>query len=123
MKKFSNEVLEELRGTGDYNQMRQKIKKIIEDASGYFPMTAAVKVAPWLYVEVMPTFTGEFETEQTGWQLIFVRCDKNGVFRFYNTKTTIYSTWVRKKDGKAKAATKFTDEVFLYLFENGSVCL
>lgn len=121
-------LLDDFKGTGEYNQMLTKIRHLIDIASGHLPTTGAVQITPWLYVEIMPTFDyGVTERKQTGWQLIFVDPDENGCFCFENDCICLngvgdcpYYTWIRKKDGKAKATEKFTDAVFLYIFKNGA---
>lgn len=122
-------LLEDFKTTAEYYQTWAKIRHLIDIASGRLPTTGAVQVTPWLYVEIKPTFDYEdTERKQTGWQLIFVNLDENGCFCFENDCICIngvgncpYYTWIRKKDGKAKAAEKFTDAVFLYTFENGCI--
>ena len=119
-----NKLLEEFKGTGEYNQMYTRMKNLVEVASGYLPMTAAMQVTTWLYVEVRPSFddhTKGLRRTQTGWELLFITEGLDGVFRFHTITNSKCVEWVRKKDGKAKAAEKFTDATFLYLFENGCV--
>lgn len=109
--------------SAEYNQMWTRIRHLVDIASGRFPVAGAIQITPWLYVEIKPTFDYlNTERKQTGWQLIFINTDENNVFRFAGVSDYPYYTWIRKKDGKAKAAEKFTDAVFLYTFENERTC-
>lgn len=117
-------LLDDFKTTGEYYQIWTKIRHLIDIASGHLPVTGAVQITPWLYVEVKPTFDyGTTVRKQTGWQLIFVNQDENDIFCFCGVSDYPYYTWIRKKDGKAKATEKFTDAVFLYIFENGACIL
>lgn len=122
-------LLEDFKITAEYYQTWTKIRHLIDIASGHLPTTGAVQVTPWLYVEIKPTFDYVVtERKQTGWQLIFVDRDENGCFCIENDCICLnkvgdcpYYTWIRKKDGKTKAAEKFTDAVFIYEFKNGCI--
>lgn len=121
-----NKLLEDFKATGKYYQMWTKIRHLVDIASGHLPIAGAVQITPWLYVEIKPTiddFTPVCDRKhQTGWQLIFINTDENNIFRFTGVRDYPYHTWIRKKDGKAKAVEKFTDAVFLYTFESGCTC-
>lgn len=136
-------IANEFKGTGDYNQMWTRVRHMLDISSGVLPTTSAMRISNNLFIQIVPIYdicslnekkvadtpspsvTFMATLKQTDWKLIFIPVGKDGVFRlsdgdYARLKKRKYVD-ARKKDGKAKAATKFTDAIFELLFNEYAI--
>ena len=141
---MKTELTPEFKTTGEYIRMWIRIRHMLDISSGILPTTSAMRISNNLFIQIVPIYdicslnekkvedmspnslTVEVTLKQTDWKLIFIPpVGKNKVFilgdgNYARSKKLKYVD-ARKKDGKANAATKFTDAIFELLFNEYAI--